>query len=642
MASELDQFADLELSKEDREQIFDPPLDRQQLEGAGTSSVTTSKILISGIPLQTRFEDIEPLLKPYGIVKQCEAISSKDQNTQTVHITFENPEQAQRAAGGLNGVEFEGSKLHAEQLDKNQRRSQRNQRNPYPGMPGPGRQADFPLRILVQSEMVGAIIGRQGSTIRTITQQSRARVDVHRKENVGSLEKSITIYGNPENCTNACKRILEVMQQEALSTNKGEICLKILAHNNLIGRIIGKSGNTIKRIMQDTDTKITVSSINDINSYNLERIITVKGLIENMSRAENQISTKLRQSYENDLQAMAPQSLMFPGLHPMAMMSTPGNGMVFNTSMPFPSCQGFAMSKTPASVVPPAFPNDMQETTYLYIPNNAVGAIIGTKGSHIRSIMRFSSASLKIAPLDADKPLDQQTERKVTIVGTPEGQWKAQYMIFEKMREEGFMCGTDDVRLTVELLVASSQVGRIIGKGGQNVRELQRVTGSVIKLPEHALAPPSGGDEETPVHIIGAFYSVQSAQRRIRAMMLSTNPPPVTKKQKAAKEQQLQQQQQQQQQTLAGASPSGTQQQQQQQQPQQQQSPSQQQPLPLQSHHQSSAASSSAPPAHHQQQASSAASSHQLQQQQQPQQPSPPPGSAAPAATQQQLASSQQ
>ncbi|XP_023175865.2 insulin-like growth factor 2 mRNA-binding protein 1 isoform X2 [Drosophila hydei] len=638
MASELDQFADLELSKEDREQIFDPPLDRQQLEGAGTSSVTTSKILISGIPLQTRFEDIEPLLKPYGIVKQCEAISSKDQNTQTVHITFENPEQAQRAAGGLNGVEFEGSKLHAEQLDKNQRRSIRNQRNPYPGMPGPGRQADFPLRILVQSEMVGAIIGRQGTTIRTITQQSRARVDVHRKENVGSLEKSITIYGNPENCTNACKRILEVMQQEALSTNKGEICLKILAHNNLIGRIIGKSGNTIKRIMQDTDTKITVSSINDINSFNLERIITVKGLIENMSRAENQISTKLRQSYENDLQAMAPQSLMFPGLHPMAMMSTPGNGMVFNTSMPFPSCQSFAMSKTPASVVPPAFPNDMQETTFLYIPNNAVGAIIGTKGSHIRSIMRFSSASLKIAPLDADKPLDQQTERKVTIVGTPEGQWKAQYMIFEKMREEGFMCGTDDVRLTVELLVASSQVGRIIGKGGQNVRELQRVTGSVIKLPEHALAPPSGGDEETPVHIIGPFYSVQSAQRRIRAMMLSTNPPPVTKKQKAAKEQQLQQQQQQQQQTLAGAAPSGTQQ-------QQQQSPSQQQqPLPPQSHHQSSAASS-APPAHHQQQASSTASSHQLQQQQ----PSPPPGNNASAATQQQqqqqqqqLASSQQ
>lgn len=90
------------------------------------------------------------------------------------------------------------------------------------GAPGGyARPTDFPLRLLVQSDMVGAIIGRQGSTIRVITQSSRARVDVHRKDNVGSLEKAITIFGNPENCTNACKRILEVMQQEANNTNKG-------------------------------------------------------------------------------------------------------------------------------------------------------------------------------------------------------------------------------------------------------------------------------------------------------------------------------------------------------------------------------------------------------------------------------------
>lgn len=50
------------------------------------------------------------------------------------------------------------------------------------------------------------------------------------------------------------------------------------------------------------------------------------------------------------------------------------------------------------------------------------------------------------------------------------------------------------------------QVGRIIGKGGQNVRELQRVTGSIIKLPEHGTAP---AEEETTVHIIGPFFSVQ-------------------------------------------------------------------------------------------------------------------------------------
>ncbi len=45
----------------------------------------------------------------------------------------------------------------------------------------------------------------------------------------------------------------------------------------------------------------------------------------------------------------------------------------------------------------------LQETTFLYIPNNAVGAIIGTKGTHIRNIIRFSGASVKIAPIENDK-----------------------------------------------------------------------------------------------------------------------------------------------------------------------------------------------------------------------------------------------
>ena len=75
----------------------------------------------------------------------------------------------------------------------------------------------------------------------------RARVDVHRKDNMGSLEKAITIYGQPENCTNACHQILNVMQEEAKNTGKPEdIPLKVLAHNNLIGRIIGKQGTNFK------------------------------------------------------------------------------------------------------------------------------------------------------------------------------------------------------------------------------------------------------------------------------------------------------------------------------------------------------------------------------------------------------------
>lgn len=121
---------------------------------------------------------------------------------------------------------------------------------------------------------------------------------------------------------------------------------------------------------------------------------------------------------------------MFPGLHPMAMMSTAGMGyssrgpgLYGSGPAPYPY-QGTL--PTPQGGVPAA---DTQETTFLYIPNNSVGAIIGTKGSHIRNIIRFSGASVKIAPLEQEKPADQQTERKVTIIGSPESQWKVMALV---------------------------------------------------------------------------------------------------------------------------------------------------------------------------------------------------------------------
>lgn len=80
-------------------------------------------------------------------------------------------------------------------------------------------------------------------------------------------------------------------------------------------------------------------------------------------------------------------------------------------------------------------------------------------------------------------------------------------MIFDKLRDEGFVPATEEVRLTVEILVPSSQVGRIIGRGGSNVRELQRVTGSIIKLPTQGST--DGTEDTTTVHIIGHFLATQ-------------------------------------------------------------------------------------------------------------------------------------
>lgn len=79
----------------------------------------------------------------------------------------------------LSGYVYEGVSLKVEFSMERRSRGRGGSRGGagagFSGLPGSGRQTDFPLRILVQSDMVGAIIGRQGSTIRQITQQTRAR-----------------------------------------------------------------------------------------------------------------------------------------------------------------------------------------------------------------------------------------------------------------------------------------------------------------------------------------------------------------------------------------------------------------------------------------------------------------------------------
>ena len=95
---------------------------------------------------------------------------------------YQSREDAEKAVKGLNETEVSGVSLSARLVEKKspKRTAGHNGHNNGHGggggggfHGGPNRQIDFPLRILVQSEMVGAIIGRGGQTIRQITQHTR-------------------------------------------------------------------------------------------------------------------------------------------------------------------------------------------------------------------------------------------------------------------------------------------------------------------------------------------------------------------------------------------------------------------------------------------------------------------------------------
>ncbi|XP_029299493.1 insulin-like growth factor 2 mRNA-binding protein 3 isoform X2 [Cottoperca gobio] len=478
------------------------------------------KMQIRNIPPHMQWEVLDGMLAQYGTVESCEQVNT-DTETAVVNVRYAAKDQARLAMEKLNGSMMENYALKvsyipdetaaAEGPSAGGRRGFNARGTPRSGSPGlgarPKMQSDIPLRILVPTQFVGAIIGKEGATIRNITKQTHSKIDIHRKENAGAAEKPITIHSTPEGCSNACTTIMEIMQKEAIDTKFTEaIPLKILAHNNFVGRLIGKEGRNLKKIEQDTGTKITISALLDLTVYNPERTITVNGTVEACAKAEGEVMKKIRESYESDMAAMNLQSNLIPGLNLNALGLFPSGAPGMGPSMsglPPPGAHG-------GSGYGQGHPES--ETVHLFIPALAVGAIIGKQGQHIKQLSHFAGASIKIAPAEEKDSI----HRVVIIIGTPEAQFKAQCRIFGKLKEENFFGPKEEVKLEAHIKVPSFAAGRVIGKGGKTVNELQNLTCAEVVVPRDQT--PDENDQVI-VKIIGHFFACQLAQRKIQEIL---------------------------------------------------------------------------------------------------------------------------
>ncbi|XP_074999689.1 insulin-like growth factor 2 mRNA-binding protein 3 isoform X2 [Calonectris borealis] len=439
------------------------------------------KLQIRNIPPHLQWEVLDSLLAQYGTVENCEQVNT-DTETAVVNVTYGNKDQARQAIEKLNGFQLENYSLKVAYIPDEMAAQQPPQQHPQGrrgfGQRGPPRQgspgattrqkpqSDVPLRMLVPTQFVGAIIGKEGATIRNITKQTQSKIDIHRKENAGAAEKPITIHSTPEGCSTACKIIMEIMQKEA------------------------------------QDTKL----LQDLTLYNPERTITVKGSIETCAKAEEEIMKKIRESYENDIAAMNLQAHLIPGLNLNALGLFPPS----SSGIPPPAVS--VASAAAAASYPPFGQQPESETVHLFIPALAVGAIIGKQGQHIKQLSRFAGASIKIAPAEGpDAKL-----RMVIITGPPEAQFKAQGRIYGKLKEENFFGPKEEVKLEAHIKVPSYAAGRVIGKGGKTVNELQNLTSAEVVVPRDQT--PDENDQVV-VKITGHFYACQLAQRKIQEIL---------------------------------------------------------------------------------------------------------------------------
>ncbi|KPP78989.1 Chain A, Imp1 Kh34-like [Scleropages formosus] len=83
---------------------------------------------------------------------------------------------------------------------------------------------------------------------------------------------------------------------------------------------------------------------------------------------------------------------------------------------------------------------------------------------------------------------------------------QAQGRIYGKLKEENFFGPKEEVKLETHIKVAASAAGRVIGKGGKTVNELQNLTAAEVVVPREQTPDENN---QVIVKITGHFYASQ-------------------------------------------------------------------------------------------------------------------------------------
>ncbi|XP_078543963.1 poly(rC)-binding protein 2 isoform X10 [Lissotriton helveticus] len=285
------------------------------------------------------------------------------------------------------------------------------------------------------------------------------------------------------------------------------LTIRLLMHGKEVGSIIGKKGESVKKMREESGARINISEGNCP-----ERIITLAGPTNAIFKAFSMIIDKL----EEDISS--------------------------------------AMTNSTASSKPPV-------TLRLVVPASQCGSLIGKGGCKIKEIRETTGAQVQVA----GDMLPNSTERAITIAGIPASIIECVKQICVVMLESppkgvtipyrpkpssspvifaggqltklhqlamqqshfpmshgggntGFSGGIDASAPTTshELTIPNDLIGCIIGRQGSKINEIRQMSGAQIKI-----ANPVEGSTERQVTITGSAASISLAQYLINVRLSS-------------------------------------------------------------------------------------------------------------------------
>ncbi|CAK9073391.1 unnamed protein product [Durusdinium trenchii] len=154
-------------------------------------------------------------------------------------------------------------------------------KRPRPSAAAP-RTTSESTKILVPANVAGAIIGKQGSTLKQIRESSGASIDVVKETQTPEFpgERVVNVRGSLDVRRNALPQVLTA----AFEKDPANALIKMMVPSNLVGGIIGRQGANLKAIREQCGIHVQVGQ-KDQQTVHGERMVFATGGLEQVLSA---------------------------------------------------------------------------------------------------------------------------------------------------------------------------------------------------------------------------------------------------------------------------------------------------------------------------------------------------------------------
>ncbi|XP_058083195.1 RNA-binding KH domain-containing protein RCF3-like isoform X2 [Magnolia sinica] len=399
--------------------------------------------------------------------------------------------------------------------------------------PGPD---DTVYRYLCPGRKIGSIIGRGGEIVKQLRQESQSKIRIG--ESVpGCEERVVTIFSSSQE-TNAFEdsgdfvcpaqdalfriheRLVadEAAGEEDVDMGTRQITVRLLVPSDQIGCVIGKGGQIIQGIRSDTGAQIRIVKNEHLPACALstDELLQISGESAVVKKALFQLASRLHEnpSRSQHLLVSSMSNMYQPG---GAYMGPNAGGPVMGMAPlmgPYGGYKGDAGSEWSSHSFYPAPRDESSAKEFclrLVCPTANIGGVIGKGGVIIKQIRQESGAFIKVDSSSAEGEdciisISSKEFFEDPISPTIDAAVRLQPRCSEKTERE-----SGEPSYTTRLLVPTSRIGCLIGKGGSIISEMRRLTRANIRIFSKDNLPKVASEDDEMVQISGDIDVARNA-----------------------------------------------------------------------------------------------------------------------------------